>query len=77
VIEHPQLPRRTPVPPQLTRRVGVLGVIAFALFGIIAFRLWYLEVLTGPQNVAVANANVERRRARDDARRRRGRDHRR
>jgi penicillin-binding protein 2 len=60
VIEHPQLPRRTPVPPQLTRRVGVLGVIAFALFGIIAFRLWYLEVLTGPQNVAVATANVER-----------------
>jgi penicillin-binding protein 2 len=62
VIDHtpPQLARRLPLPPQLTRRVGVLGVLAFALFGIIAFRLWYLQVLTGPQNVAVATANVER-----------------
>jgi penicillin-binding protein 2 len=56
----PQLARRLPPPPQLTRRVGVLGVIAFALFGIIAFRLWYLEVLTGPQHLATATANVQR-----------------
>jgi penicillin-binding protein 2 len=56
----PQLARRLPLPPQLTRRAGVLGVIAFVLFGIISFRLWYLQVLTGPQNVARATANVER-----------------
>ena len=56
----PQLARRLPLPPQLTRRAGVLGVIAFVLFGIIAFRLWYLQVLTGPQNVALATANVYR-----------------
>ena len=41
-----------PLPPLLTRRVGVLGVLAFVLFGVVAFRLWYLQVLTGPQNVA-------------------------
>jgi len=56
----PQLARRLPLPPQLTRRAGVLGVLAFALFAIIAFRLWYLQVLTGPQNVRLATANVER-----------------
>ena len=57
MIEAP-LQRRAPLPPQLTRRVGVLGVVAFALFGIIAFRLWYLQVLTGTQNAARATANV-------------------
>ncbi len=57
MIEAP-LQRRAPLPPQLTRRVGVLGVIALALFGIIAFRLWYLQVLTGTQNAAKATANV-------------------
>jgi len=57
VIEAP-LQRRAPLPPQLTRRVGVLGVVALALFGIIAFRLWYLQVLTGTQNAALATANV-------------------
>jgi hypothetical protein len=59
VIE-PPLQRRAPLPPQLTRRVGVLGAIAFVLFAIIVFRLWYLQVLTSPQNAAVATANVER-----------------
>lgn len=56
----PRLERRLPLPPQLTRRVGVLGVLAFALFAIVAFRLWYLQVLTGPQNVSAALGNVER-----------------
>jgi penicillin-binding protein 2 len=59
VIEAP-LQRRAPLPPQLTRRVGVLGVLALVLFGIIAFRLWYLQVLTGTQNAAKATANVTR-----------------
>ena len=59
MIEAP-LQRRAPLPPQLTRRVGVLGVLALVLFGIIAFRLWYLQVLTGTQNAARATANVTR-----------------
>jgi penicillin-binding protein 2 len=57
VIEAP-LQRRAPLPPQLTRRVGVLSVVALVLFGIIAFRLWYLQVLTGPQNAQQVTANV-------------------
>jgi penicillin-binding protein 2 len=59
VIEAP-LQRRAPLPPQLTRRVGVLGVLAFVLFGVIVFRLWYLQVLTGTDNLAKARANVVR-----------------
>jgi penicillin-binding protein 2 len=59
VIE-PPLQRRLPLPPQLTRRVGALGVLAFALLAIVTFRLWYLQVLTGPQNVSAATANVDR-----------------
>jgi len=56
----PQLARRTPLPPQLTRRAGAIGVLAFALFGIITFRLWYLQVLTAPQNTALATLNEQR-----------------
>jgi penicillin-binding protein 2 len=59
VIESP-LQRRAPLPPQLTRRVGVLGALAFLLFAIIGFRLWYLQVLTGTQNVAAETQNVVR-----------------
>ena len=59
MIERP-IGQRTPVPPQLARRVEILGVLACVLFAIILLRLWYLQVLTGPQNVATANANVVR-----------------
>jgi len=59
VIESP-LQRRAPLPPQLTRRVSVLGIVVFLLFGVIAFRLWYLQVLTGTQNAAKATANIVR-----------------
>ncbi len=59
MIESP-LQRRAPLPPQLTRRVSVLGIVVFLLFGVIAFRLWYLQVLTGTQNAAKATANVVR-----------------
>ena len=54
----PPLQRRAPLPPQLNRRVGVLGVLVLVLFGVIVFRLWYLQVLTGTQNAALATANV-------------------
>ena len=59
MIESP-LQRRAPLPPQLTRRVSVLGIVIFLLFGVIAFRLWYLQVLTGTQNAAKATANIVR-----------------
>ena len=48
---------RLPVSPQLALRVAVLGGLALAIFAIIFFRLWYLQVLTGEQYVAQANAN--------------------
>jgi penicillin-binding protein 2 len=35
----------------------VLGGVAFVLFGIVFFRLWYLQVLTGEQAVSVARGN--------------------
>jgi penicillin-binding protein 2 len=51
---------RVPVSPQLAWRVAVLGGIALALFAVIFFRLWYLQVLTGEQYVQQANANRAR-----------------
>ena len=48
---------RLPVSPQLALRVAILGGVAMAMFAIIFFRLWYLQVLTGEQYVAQANAN--------------------
>jgi penicillin-binding protein 2 len=41
-------------------RVGVLLMVAFALFGVLAFRLWYLQVLSGDQYVAKAMNNQTR-----------------
>jgi len=54
-----QLPenRRAPITPQLAMRVAVLGAIALAMFAIIFFRLWYLQVLSGDQYLAEANDN--------------------
>ncbi len=46
-----------PVSPQLALRVAVLGGLAMAMFAMIFFRLWYLQVLSGEQYVAQANAN--------------------
>jgi penicillin-binding protein 2 len=48
---------RIPVSPQLALRVAILGGVAMAMFAIIFFRLWYLQVLTGEQYVQQANAN--------------------
>ena len=41
-------------------RIGMLLMLAFVLFGVLAFRLWYLQVLSGDQYVASANTNRER-----------------
>src|SRR3954469_12249000 len=49
--------RRMVVTPQLALRVAVLGAIALALFAIIFFRLWYLQVLSGDKYLAEANNN--------------------
>jgi penicillin-binding protein 2 len=42
---------RIPVSPQMALRVAVLGTFALVMFGIIFFRLWYLQILTGTQYV--------------------------
>jgi penicillin-binding protein 2 len=51
---------RIPVSPQLALRVAILGGLAMAMFAIIFFRLWFLQVLSGEQYVQQANANRAR-----------------
>ena len=41
-------------------RVAILGGLALALFAVIFFRLWYLQVLSGDQYLAEANNNRTR-----------------
>src|SRR5215216_8118396 len=53
--------RRPPITPQLAVRVAVLGGVAFVLFAIIFFRLWFLQVLTGDEYVSQARENRVRR----------------
>jgi penicillin-binding protein 2 len=43
--------------PQLARRVTFLGGFALALFAIIFFRLWFLQILSGQKYVAQASSN--------------------
>jgi penicillin-binding protein 2 len=52
--------RRPTITPQLAVRVAILGGIAFALFAIIFFRLWFLQVLSGDQYLAEARNNQVR-----------------
>ena len=49
-----------PVSSQLGLRVAVLGGVALVMFGIIFFRLWYLQILTGEQYVEKAAKNTLR-----------------
>ncbi len=49
--------RRAPISPQLAVRVATLGVVAFVLFAVIFFRLWFLQGLSGDQYVAQATQN--------------------
>jgi penicillin-binding protein 2 len=53
--------RRPPITPQLAVRVAVLGGVAFVLFAIIFFRLWFLQVLTGDEYVSQARENRVRK----------------
>jgi penicillin-binding protein 2 len=52
--------RMPPVSPQMAFRVAILGGLALVMFGVIFFRLWYLQVLTGEQYVQEAAANSVR-----------------
>jgi penicillin-binding protein 2 len=54
-----QLPedRRPPLTPQLALRVAIVGSFALAMFAIIFFRLWFLQVLSGDQYLAQASVN--------------------
>jgi penicillin-binding protein 2 len=49
--------RRPPITPQLAVRVAILGGVALALFAIVFFRLWFLQVLSGDQYLAQASTN--------------------
>jgi penicillin-binding protein 2 len=49
--------RRPPLTPQLALRVAVLGSLALAMFAIIFFRLWFLQVLSGDKYLAEAKVN--------------------
>src|SRR5262245_51533745 len=49
--------RRPPITPALAVRVATLGFVALALFGIVFFRLWFLQVLAGDKYLAEANQN--------------------
>jgi penicillin-binding protein 2 len=56
VIKLPE-DRRPPMTPQLALRVAFIGSFALAMFAIIFFRLWYLQVLSGSQYVKQASHN--------------------
>jgi penicillin-binding protein 2 len=49
--------RRAPITPQLALRVAILGGCALAMFAVIFFRLWYLQVLSGDKYLAQAQNN--------------------
>ncbi|MGI8864750.1 MAG: penicillin-binding protein 2 [Solirubrobacteraceae bacterium] len=53
--------RRPPLTPQLALRAAVIGSLALAMFAIIFFRLWYLQVLSGDQYVRQASTNQVRK----------------
>ncbi len=48
---------RIPVSPQMALRVAIIGGVAMVMFGVVFFRLWYLQILSGEQYVQQANAN--------------------
>ncbi len=49
--------RRPPLTPKLALRVAILGSFALAMFAIIFFRLWFLQVLSGDKYLAQASVN--------------------
>ena len=59
-MAQPPEERRPPLTPQLALRVAIIGSFALALFAIIFFRLWFLQVLSGDQYLAQAQGNRTR-----------------
>ena len=60
MLQNPPPPydeRRSPLTPQLARRVAFLGMFALAMFAVIFFRLWFIQVLSGQKYVAQARTN--------------------
>ena len=51
---------RLPVSPQMALRVAALGTIALVMFGIVFFRLWYLQILTGDRYVNLVSKQQTR-----------------
>ena len=51
---------RSPMSPQLARRVAIVGTMTLAIFAILFFRLWFLQVLSGNQYAAAASVNYVR-----------------
>ena len=49
--------RRGPITPQLALRVAIVGGVCLVMFGVVFFRLWYLQVLSGDHYLAEANNN--------------------
>jgi len=43
--------------PQLALRIGIIGAVALMVFGVLFFRLWALQVLSGPQYLRAALDN--------------------
>jgi penicillin-binding protein 2 len=60
-VPSPVEERRPPITPQLAVRVAVLGGIAFVVFGVVFFRLWFLQVLSGEDYVSQARENRVRK----------------
>ncbi|MFZ0039898.1 MAG: penicillin-binding protein 2 [Solirubrobacteraceae bacterium] len=56
-MTQPPEERRPPLTPQLALRVAVVGSLALAMFAIIFFRLWFLQVLSGDQYLQAATIN--------------------
>lgn len=52
--------RRSPLSPQMAVRVAMFGGIALAVFAVIFFRLWFLQVLSGDQYLVQARENRTR-----------------
>jgi penicillin-binding protein 2 len=51
---------RPPMSPQLARRVAIVGTLSLALFAILFFRLWFLQVLSTDHYALAANGNFIR-----------------
>jgi penicillin-binding protein 2 len=56
-MTQPPEDRRPPLTPQLALRVAVVGSLALAMFAIVFFRLWFLQVLSGDQYLKAATVN--------------------